>query len=95
MLEQNVFINLQLPVSRQNCEQITNIIAQLYKNKLQLAKTRNIYEKINSRILWFLNTSQYKQRLILAYFIYKEAIKLFPDLANCYDKFMYNHINVG
>ncbi len=34
MLEQSAFKNLRLPVSRENREQITDIIAQLYKNKL-------------------------------------------------------------
>lgn len=38
---------------KKNCKQITNINVPLHKNKLQLAKTGNIYEKTNSRILSF------------------------------------------
>ena len=33
-LEHSAFKSLQLPISRENCEQITNVNAQLYKNKL-------------------------------------------------------------
>ena len=75
--------------------QITNIIAQLYKKKLQLAKTRNEYEKTDLGKLWFLNTSRYKQQLILACFICKKAFKHFSDLANCCDNCMYNHMVAG
>lgn len=51
MLEQSAFKSLWLPVSKQNYKHITNFTAQLFKNKLQLVKTRNIFEKINLRIL--------------------------------------------
>lgn len=70
MLKQSILKNLQLFISKKNCKQITNIITQLYKNKLELVKIQNVYEKTNPEILWFLNTSKYRQRLILSYFIY-------------------------
>ena len=96
ILEQSTFRNLRLPVSRENREQITDVIAQLYKNKLQSAKkTGNIYEKTDSGILWFLNTSGCRRQLILACFICKKAFKPFPDLVDCYDNCMYNHTDAG
>lgn len=51
MLEQNVFKNLQLPVIIEKCKQITNIIVYLYKKKLQLVKTRNVYDRTDLKIL--------------------------------------------
>lgn len=95
MLEQSTFKNLQLSFSRENREQITNVIAQLYKDKLQSAKTGNIYEKTDLGILWFLNTSGYKRRLILACFMCKKAFKPSPNLADCCDNCMYNHVDAG
>ena len=96
ILKQSVFKNLRLPINRKNREQITNIIAQLYKNKLQLAKkTRNKYEKTDPGIFWFLNTSGYRQQLILVCFICKKAFKLFPDLVNCCDNSIYNYTDAN
>lgn len=96
MLKQNAFKNLQLSVNKKNREQITDIITQLYKNKLQsIKKTGNIYKKTDPGILWFLNISKCKRGLILACFICKKTFKLFPDLINCYDNYIYNHINIG
>lgn len=94
--EQSTFKNLRLSISKENCKQIIDIIAQLYKTKLQLAKQiKNAYEKTNLRIFQFLNTSQYKQQLILVYFICKIAFKLFPDLADCCKNCMYNHTDAS
>ena len=59
-LKHSTFKSFQQSISRKNCNQITNVIAQLYKDKLQLAKIGNVYERIYSRILWFLNTSGYR-----------------------------------
>ncbi|WP_375449210.1 C-terminal helicase domain-containing protein [uncultured Nostoc sp.] len=96
MLEQSAFKNLRLPVSRENREQITDVIAQLYKNKLQSAKkTGNAYERTDPGILWFLNTSGCRRQLILACFMCKKAFKPFPDLADCCDNCMYNHTDAG
>lgn len=65
ILEESPFKNLRLSVSRENRKQITNVIAQLYKNKRQsLKKTWNVYGRINLGILWFLNTSRCRQWLI-------------------------------
>ncbi len=50
-LDHGTFKSLRLPVSRENREQITNVIAQLYKDKLQSAKTGNAYERTDPRIL--------------------------------------------
>lgn len=58
-------------------------------------KIRNIYEKTNLGILWFLNTFRYRQRLILVCVICKKAFKLFPDLANDYDNYIYTYIDAG
>ncbi len=38
MLEYSAFKSLRLPVSRENREHITDVIAQLYKDKLQSEK---------------------------------------------------------
>ena len=95
MLKQSAFKNLRLAVSRENREQITDIIAQLYKNKLQLAKTGNAYKRTDPGILWFFNTSGCRQRLILACFMCKKAFKPFPDLVDCCDNCMYNHVDAG
>ncbi len=52
MLEQSAFENLRLPVSRDNREQITDIIAQLYKNKQQsVKKIGHAYERTDLGIL--------------------------------------------
>ncbi len=95
MLEYSAFKSVQLPVSKKNHEQITNVIVQLYKDKLQLVKTGNTYKKTDLGILWFLNTSGCRRWLILACFICKRAFKPFPDLVNCCDNYMYNHIDIG
>ena len=94
-LERSAFKSLRLPVSRENRKQITDVIAQLYKNKLQSAKTGNAYEKTDPGILWFLNTSGCRRRLILACFMCKKAFKPFPDLADYCDNCMYNHMVAG
>lgn len=94
-LEYSAFKSLQLLVNRENYEQITNVIIKLYKDKLQLAKTRNTYEITNPKILWFLNASRCRQWLILVCFIYKKAFKLFSNLANCCDHCIYNNINTS
>ncbi len=94
-LEHSAFKSLRLPVSKENREQITDVIAQLYKDKLQSAKTGNAYERIDPGILWFLNTSGCRRWLILACFICKKAFKPFPDLADCYENCMYNHMDAG
>lgn len=94
-LEYSAFKSLQLLVSRENYKQITNVIIKLYKDKLQLAKTRNTYETTNPKILWFLNASECKQWLILVCFIYKKAFKPFSNLANCCDHCIYNNINTN
>ena len=44
--------------------------------------------------MWFLNTSSCKQYLILAYFMCKKIFKPFLDLANCYDNYIYNYIDI-
>lgn len=51
MLECSAFKSLQLFINIENQEQITNIIIQLYKNKLQLAKKENVYKKTDFKIL--------------------------------------------
>ena len=94
-LERSAFKSLRLPVSKENREQITNVIAQLYKNKLQSAKTGNAYERTDPGILWFLNTSGCRRRLILACFMCKKAFKPFPDLVDYCNDRMYNHMVVG
>lgn len=33
--------------------------------------------------------------MILACFIYKKVLKSFSDLADCYDHYMYNHMDAG
>ena len=55
----------------------------------------NVYKRTDPGILWFLNTSGCRQQLILACFIYKKALKPFPDLADCFDNCMYNHIDTS
>lgn len=60
-----------------------------------MTETGNAYEKTDSGILWFLNISKCRQRLILACFIYRKIFKSFPDLANCCDNCIYNHIDVS
>ncbi len=51
MLEHSAFKSLRLPVCRENCKQITDVIVPLYKDKLQSAKTGNTYERTNLGIL--------------------------------------------
>ena len=94
-LEHSAFKSLQLPINEENREQITDIIAQLYKNKLQLAKTGNEYKRTDSGVFWFLNTIGCRQQLILTCFRGKKAFKPYPDLANCCDNYKYNHKNAG
>lgn len=83
MLEHNTFKSFQLPVNRENRKRITDVITQLYKDKLQLAKTRNTYERTDPGVLRFLNIFRCRQRLILIYFMCKREFKRFPNLANC------------
>ncbi len=45
IVEQITFKNRRLLISRESCEQITDVIAQLYKNKLQLIKNTRINRK--------------------------------------------------
>ena len=96
MLEQSAFKNLRFSISRENCEQITDVIAQLYKSKLQFAKkTENVYKRTDLGIIWFLNTFGCRQQLILVCFMCKKKFKPFPNLANCCDNYIYNHTDVG
>ncbi len=50
-LEYSAFKSFRLPINRETCKPITDIIAQLYKDKLELAKTGNAYEKTDPEIL--------------------------------------------
>lgn len=95
MLEQSVLKNFQLPFNRKNRKQIINVIIQLYKSKLQLAKTGNVYKRTDPEIFWFLNTSGYKQRLILACLRCKKAFKTFLNWADCFNNYLYDYIDIG
>lgn len=95
ILEYRAFQNLQLSVSRKNCEKIPNVIAQLYINKLQWAKIHNVYGKN-----WTENTVVFKpfwvQTMIDINILYmKNVFKLFSDLADYCNYCIYNHINAG
>lgn len=46
ILKHSTFKSFQLPVSRKNCGQITNIIIQLYKDKLQSQKQETNMKKL-------------------------------------------------
>lgn len=61
-LEGSAFKNLQLPVTRENCDQTTDIIARLYHEYIQLnvSKTGNSYQRTNLTVYWFLNTTSYQ-----------------------------------
>lgn len=57
-LESSAFKDLRLPVNHENREQITNVIAKLYRNvEPTTKKTGNAYQKTDPALLWFLNTS--------------------------------------
>ncbi len=60
-----------------------------------MKKTEKTYEKTDPGIFWFLNTSGYRQWLILVCFMCKKAFKSFQDLADCCDNCMYNHMDAG
>ncbi len=60
ILNGNTFKDLRLPVSRKNCNQITNVIARLYQKNGQtkIARTGNAYQKTDPAVLWILNTTK-------------------------------------
>lgn len=60
-----------------------------------MIKIANTSKKTNLVILLLLNTSKYRQWLILAYFICKMAFKSWLDLATYYNNYIYNHLNIS
>ncbi len=56
-----------------------------------MARTGNAYQKTDQAVLWFLNTTGCRQRMILACFICKIAFEDRLECDNCCDNCMYNN----
>lgn len=72
-LEGSAFKDLQLPITRENRDQTTDIIARLYRKhiKSNAPKTGNSYQRTDPVVLWFLNTIGCRRQMVLACFIFK------------------------
>ena len=96
-LEGNPFKDLWLPITCENRDQTTDVIARLYCKyiSLNMPKTGNSYQKTDLSVLWFLNTTSCWRQIVLAYFIYKMAFDDKIDCENCCDNCIYNRGKVG
>lgn len=96
-LEGSAFNDLRLPITRENRDQITDVIARLYCNHICLnaPKTEKSYQKTDPAILWFLNTTGCQRQMVLACFMCKMAFDDRIDWENCYDNCMYNRGEAG
>lgn len=55
--------------------------------------TSSIYHKSDLTVLWLINTTEYCQRLMLAYFMYKQTFRHL-DYANCCDNCIYADVSL-
>ena len=60
-----------------------------------MSKTKNLYQRINLAILWFLNTTNCRHKIILAFIIYKMAFDNRIDHEYYCDNYIYNHEKTG
>lgn len=90
------FANARQPISVNNKQDIQRSIVTLYKiAALRIKKTRALaYYKIDSAILWFVNTTSCYRKMILAYFM---CTKLFRQMKHsyCCNNCMYKRIPLG
>ncbi len=58
-LKESTFKDFQLLVTRENCDQTTDVITRLYREHIQsnAPKIGNSYQRTNPAVLWLLNTT--------------------------------------
>ncbi len=71
-----------------------DVIVRLYREHIQskVAKIGNSYQKTNPAVLWFLNTTRCRRRMVLACFICKQAFDDRLDREYYCDNYMYNSV---
>lgn len=80
-----------MPVSCENKDIITNVVAKLYQNNIQnKERSGNIYELTDLATLWYIKTSGYWRRLLLACFMCKTAFADKSAIQDCCDSCIYN-----
>ncbi len=96
ILEGSVFKNLQLPVIRENCDEIMDVIARLYRKHIRsnAPKIGNLYQRTNTAVILFFNTTGCRCQMVLAYFICKMAFDDRIDHKYCGDHCIYNREDV-
>ena len=96
-LESSMFKDLQLPVTRDNQDRITNVIAKLYRNNLEPKRETggNAYETTDPALLWYINTSGWRRRMLLACFMCKYAFQDKSGILDCCDHCIYSRVETG
>lgn len=80
-----------MPVSCENKDIITNVVAKLYQNNIQnKEKSGNIYKLTDPATLWYINTSRCRRRLLFACFMCKTAFADKSAIQDCCDSCIYN-----
>lgn len=67
------FVHLQSPIKMTNKLKIQEIVSKLYKHNLQTTREKNLtaYHRVDSAILWFINSIGCHRQLALACFMCK------------------------
>lgn len=92
-LEQSIFKDLQLLVTHENHDQITDVITRLYHKYIwsNAPKTGNLYQKTNPAVFWILNTTGCWRWIVLACLMYKIVLDDRINREYYSDNCIYNH----